>query len=147
MDDILEVLLRNREMPTTMDALEEGSYKTFKEVKKVLRDIKAATPLDWDNPSAQEVFDNILIGNRLAAQSIDFLIENKVSHLLNCAAPGPHNFMSVSPDLGQMSKHDISYLGLQLSDDSEEDISLKFLETGEWMEKALGDGGRQDLAV
>jgi len=122
--------------------MDEDTNKKLQEVKKALRDVRSVTPLDFDNPNAQEVFDNILIGNRLAALDVNFLVDRKVDHLLNCAAPGPNCFMSVSPDLGTLAQHNIQYLGLQLSDDSEEDISKKFLESGQWVDKALADGGK-----
>jgi len=138
MDDILDSL-RDKSPKAEMD---EDSKKKLQEVKKVLRDVRSVTPLDFDNASAQEVYDNIMIGNRLAALDTNFLVKHKVSHLLNCAAPGPNCFMSVSPDLSTLSQHNMSYLGLQLSDDSEEDISKKFIESGQWIDKALAEGGK-----
>ena len=60
----------------------------------------------------------LFIGNHQAAQSIPYLKSLGITHLLNCAHPGPEEAISVEVDCDDLKKANISYLGLQLADES-----------------------------
>jgi len=114
---------------------DEEESSRIMEVKKVLRNIRSCNHLDLAMASASEVYPRLYIGNRLAASNQEVLDRLGITHLLNAAHPGPDNCMTV--DCSNINTHRISYLGLQLSDENEEDIRCKFLEAGEWIQEAL----------
>ena len=60
----------------------------------------------------------LFIGNHQAAQSIAYLKSLGITHLLNCAHPGPEEAISVEVNCEDLKEANISYLGLQLADES-----------------------------
>jgi len=64
--------------------------KLLQDARKVLRTVKSCSSLDWDNPSAHEVYDRLYVGNRVAATNTEFLKKIGITHLLNTAHPGDH---------------------------------------------------------
>ena len=60
----------------------------------------------------------LFIGNHQAAQSIPYLKSLGITPLLNCAHPGPEEAISVEVNCDDLKKANISYLGLQLADES-----------------------------
>ena len=60
----------------------------------------------------------LFIGNHQAAQSIPYLRSLGITHLLNCAHPGPEEAISVDVNCDHLKEANISYLGLQLADES-----------------------------
>jgi len=96
-----------------------------------------------------EVFPNLMIGNKAAAEDASFLASQGVTHLLNCAHVlghwmGPDNpkVYRVQPDLTQLEEKGIKVLQLELLDESQIAISDKFQETNVWLKQALGSGGK-----
>ena len=60
----------------------------------------------------------LFIGNHQAAQSVAYMKSLGITHLLNCAHPGPEEAISVEVNSDDLKEADISYLGLQLADES-----------------------------
>ena len=60
----------------------------------------------------------LFIGNHQAAQSVAYMKSLGITHLLNCAHPGPEEAISVEVNCDDLKEADISYLGLQLADES-----------------------------
>ena len=77
------------------------------------------------------------IGNHQAALSVSYLSSLGITHLLNCAHPGPEAAMSVEVDQQQLRQADIEYLGLQLADESQQEIAPVFSRSGDWINAAL----------
>jgi len=112
------------------------------EVAKYMKTLRAAQHLDLALPSMTEVYPRLFVGNRLAATNLDLLQSQGISHLLNAAHPGHANCMTV--DCSHIQQSGIVYLGLQLSDDSTEDIGAVFSQTGRWIAEALDASEEED---
>jgi len=106
------------------------------EIVKYMKTLRAAQHLDLALPSMTEVYPRLFVGNRLAATNLDVLHSHGITHLLNAAHPGPDNSMTV--DCRHIEQSDIVYLGLQLSDDSTEDIRAVFSQSSRWISESLG---------
>jgi len=106
-------------------------------VNKVLRSVKSCNALDWDNPCADEVYDRIFVGNRLSALDVEYMKKLGITHLLNCAHPGPEVIMSVNVDEAALAEAGIKYLGLNLDDNEDQEIGSQFQKTGEWINEAI----------
>jgi len=96
-----------------------------------------------------EVFPNLMIGNKAAAEDASYLAGEGVTHLLNCAHVlghwmGPDNpkVYRVNPDLQQLEERGIKVLQLEILDESRIAISEKFQETNVWLREALNSGGK-----
>ena len=46
-----------------------------------------------DPPAADEVFDNIFLGNKGAAENVDFLVKKGITHMLNLASDTSLKFL------------------------------------------------------
>ena len=68
---------------------------------------------------------------------MSYLSSLGITHLLNCAHPGPEAAMSVEVDQQQLRQADIEYLGLQLADESQQEIAPVFSQSGDWINAAL----------
>ena len=94
-------------------------------------------------PGADEVFPNLMIGNKAAAEDTSYLVELGVTHLLNCAhASGSPRRDTVHPDLTQLEEQGIKVLQLDLRDHTDFYIAGKFEETNIWVKQALDCGGK-----
>jgi len=93
------------------------------------------------------VAESLFIGNHQAAQSISYLNSLGITHLLNCAHPlsGPEAAISVPVDIDQLKEANITYLGLQLADESSQEISPEFERSGQWIQDALATPGNKVL--
>ena len=94
-----------------------------------------------DPPSAHEIIPNLFLGNKGAAENIEYLKTLKITHLLN---------------MGSASKRSRKFLVLPSNDELQrEGIQLKnspewsdmkviecFPECGDWIQKSLDDNGR-----
>jgi len=105
------------------------------EIVKYMKTLRAAQHLDLALPSMTEVYPRLFVGNRLAATNLDVLHSHGITHLLNAAHPGPDNSMTV--DCRHIEQSDIVYLGLQLSDDSTENIRAVFSQASRWISESL----------
>jgi len=105
------------------------------EIVKYMKTLRAAQHLDLALPSMTEVYPGLFVGNRLAATNLDVLHSQGITHLLNAAHPGPDNSMTV--DCRHIEQSDIVYLGLQLSDDSTENIRAVFSQASRWISESL----------
>jgi len=92
-----------------------------------------------DPPTADEVFPNLLIGNKAAAEDIDFLTRKKITHVINLAAGSSTKF-TVTPDKAAMDSREIKLTEIKLLPHQE--ISELFENSGELIEHSLleGDG-------
>ena len=84
-----------------------------------------------------QVYDGLFIGNHKAALSVSYLSSLGITHLLNCAHPGPEEAMSVEVNEEELRRANIEYLGLQLADESYQAISPVFERSGDWINAAL----------
>ena len=110
-----------------------------------------------DPASADEVWENIMVGNKAAAESTEFLLQRGVTHLLNLAADRSLRF-HVTPDKvrcstdiheihAKRSKAALARAGVEvkemgLRDREGEEISCRFREAGLWLRTALRGRGR-----
>jgi len=94
-----------------------------------------------DPPAADEVFENLFLGNKGAAENTDFLVEKGISHILNLASDTNLKFF-VAPDKEGLKKHGIELKELKLRDNAGENICEKFRESGMWLRSSLATGGR-----
>lgn len=124
-------------MDEITERLKMSSYADIADANKVLRSVKSCNALDWDNPCADEVYDRIFVGNRLSATDVDYMKKLGITHLLNCAHPGPEEAMSVYVDEAVVGKAGIKYLGLKLDDAPGQEIGSQFQETGDWINEAI----------
>jgi len=92
-------------------------------------------------PVGDEVFKNILIGNKGAAQDASFLKDTGVTHLLNCAG-NPESPDIVKPDLDKLDEYGIKVLQLVCNDKPDVSIRDHFPVTIPWMKEALDGGGK-----
>ena len=60
-----------------------------------------------DPPAADEVFPNLLIGNKAAAEDAGFLASKKITHVINLASASKSKF-SVNPDKASLLRKDIA---------------------------------------
>lgn len=99
--------------------------------------------------AGNEVFSNIMIGNKAAAEDASFLASLGVTHLLNCAHVLGHwmgqenpKVYRVDPDLAELAQRGINILQLELLDESKVEICEKFQENNAWIKQALDSGGK-----
>ena len=78
-----------------------------------------------DPASADEVFDNLLIGNKAAAEDTSFLLSKGITHILNLASNTKLKF-HVIPDHESLKKQDIRLREMMLRDKSDENITMVF---------------------
>jgi protein-tyrosine phosphatase len=92
-----------------------------------------------DPPAADEVFPNLLIGNKAAAEDIDFLSTKKITHVVNLAAVSSTKFI-VRPNKAALRRSKIKLTDLKLRPNQKFDEH--FEPSGELIEKSLHVGGR-----
>ena len=100
------------------------------------------TPAKKKDPaSGNEVFPNLLLGNKGAAEDTAFLKREGITHLLNMGSVSLRsNKFLVRPDKDDLAREDIELKN------SSEWIDVKviecFEECGEWIKQSLDEGGR-----
>ena len=94
-----------------------------------------------DPASADEVFPNLYIGNKAAAEDTQFLVSKSITHVLNLASNTKLRFFVV-PDHESLQTHGIELKEMMLRDKSDEDITRTFSESGRWIRRCLQTGGR-----
>merc|ERR1711874_284307 len=94
-----------------------------------------------DPASADEVFENIYVGNKAAAEDTQFLLRKGITHVLNLASDTTLKFF-VLPDKEMLEKNGIELKEMKLRDKSDEDIAVKFRESGFWIRRRLESGGK-----
>merc|ERR1711892_764998 len=94
-----------------------------------------------DPPAADEVFENIFLGNKGAAESTDFLVKKGITHVLNLASDTTLKFFVV-PEREKLEKIGIELKEMKLRDRPGESICEKFRESGMWMRSCLLSGGK-----
>jgi len=94
-----------------------------------------------DPPSADEVFENIFVGNKAAAEDTQFLLRKGITHVLNLASDTTLKFFVV-PDKEELQRNGIQLKEMKLRDKSDENIALKFRESGFWTRRSLNSGGK-----
>jgi len=100
--------------------------------------------------SAEEVVPSVWVGNKYAAESVNYLQERGITHLLNCAGgerSGVESYVyrgsgSVRPDLAKLECNHIKYKPLTLRDVPGENIKEVFDEAVDWIATALEEGGK-----
>ena len=143
------------------EGLDKALWDRFDEARKVLRSVKSCNKMFWGAPSANQVrlrascvlynilisqvYEGLFIGNREAALSVSYLSSLGITHLLNCAHPGPKEAMSVDVSEEELRLANIQYLGLQLADESYQEISPVFERSGDWINAALSSPGNKVL--
>ena len=75
--------------------------------------------------SADEVFDNIFLGNKAAAEDTDYLVSKKITHVLNLASDTNLKY-HVVPDHESLKTQGIELKELKLRDKPDEDITSAF---------------------
>ena len=94
-----------------------------------------------DPASAHEVFPNLFLGNKAAAEDTKYMKSKGITHLLNMGSASLRSSkFLVVPD-----KEELAREGIELEDApdwGEMKVSDCFDQCGEWMEQRLGDGGR-----
>ena len=75
--------------------------------------------------SADEVFDNIFLGNKAAAENTDYLVSKKITHVLNLASDTNLKY-HVVPDHESLKQQGIELKELKLRDKPDEDITSAF---------------------
>jgi len=131
-----------KERDVMSEKKDEKIAARLSEVVKYMKTLRAAQHLDLALPSMTEVYPRLFVGNRLAATNLELLQSQGISHLLNAAHPGPENCMTV--DCSRIQQSGIIYLGLQLSDDSTEDIRAVFSQAGRWIAESLGASDNEE---
>ena len=94
-----------------------------------------------DPASADEVFPNLYIGNKAAAEDTQFLVSKSITHVLNLASNTKLRFFVV-PDHESLQTHSIELKEMMLRDKSDEDITRTFSESGRWIRRCLQTGGK-----
>ena len=67
--------------------MDKSQEEIYKKARKALQ-LNSCNPLDWNGPSAHEVYERLFVGNNHAARDISFLKSLGVTHLINAAHPG-----------------------------------------------------------
>ena len=92
-----------------------------------------------DPATADEVYPNLLIGNKAAAEDSYFLTEKRISHVINMAAESQTKFV-VRPSKEELSRSKIKLTELKVKpQDNMENI---FETAGEIIEQSLREGER-----
>ena len=89
-----------------------------------------------DPPAANEVFPNLLIGNKAAAEDVGFLVDKKITHVINLASASKSKF-SVNPDKASLLRKDIA-----LTTHSYETFSSSFDRYTRMIAESLAGGGK-----
>ena len=76
-----------------------------------------------DPAAADEIIENLYLGNKAAAENTEFLLSRKISHVLNLAA---RDHYGVHPDKDALAHHNIVLKEAELRDKADEDISTVF---------------------
>merc|ERR1711915_185538 len=92
-----------------------------------------------DPESADEVFPNLFLGNKAAAENMEFQRKLGVTHLINAAAGTPSQLV-VNPDEAALVEASISYLPVSICHKRDPKHVLKTVAA--WIEVALARGGR-----
>eukprot|EP00091_Calanus_sinicus_P004843 TRINITY_DN15205_c0_g1_i2.p1 TRINITY_DN15205_c0_g1~~TRINITY_DN15205_c0_g1_i2.p1 ORF type:complete len:181 (-),score=49.49 TRINITY_DN15205_c0_g1_i2:84-590(-) len=92
-----------------------------------------------DPPAADEVFPNLLIGNKAAAEAVDFLNAKKITHVVNLAAVSSTKFI-VRPNKSALRRNKIRLTDLKLRPNQKFDEH--FETSGELIEQSLQSGCR-----
>lgn len=95
----------------------------------------------FDPPAADEVFDNIYLGNKAAAEDAEFLVSKGITAVLNLASDTNLKFFVV-PDKEKLDKLGIELKEMKLRDRAGENICEKFRESGMWIRACVLAGGR-----
>jgi len=109
--------------------------------KYAISQAKRAADVTGDQPRADEVYKNILIGNQYAAEDSVYLAITGVTHLLNPAGTLAEPDC-VRPHAVHLEQLGIKLLNLEINDRPGVDISQYFPTTTTWMEEALQGGGK-----
>ena len=92
-----------------------------------------------DPPTADEVYPNLLIGNKAAAEDSYFLTKKRISHVINMAADSRTKFL-VRPNREELSRRKIKLTEPKLKP---EDVMENIFESaGELIEQSLQEGRR-----
>ena len=94
-----------------------------------------------DPPAADEVFNNIFLGNKGAAENVDFLVKKGITHMLNLASDTNLKFFVV-PEREKLDEIGIELKEMKLRDRPGENICERFRESGMWMRSSLASGGK-----
>merc|ERR1719474_853315 len=94
-----------------------------------------------DPPAADEVYENLFLGNKGAAESTDFLVKKGITHVLNLASDTSLRFF-VAPEKDELQKNGIELKEMKLRDRKGENICAKFRESGLWIRSSLQSGGK-----
>eukprot|EP00090_Calanus_glacialis_P014973 TRINITY_DN23854_c0_g1_i1.p1 TRINITY_DN23854_c0_g1~~TRINITY_DN23854_c0_g1_i1.p1 ORF type:complete len:219 (-),score=62.28 TRINITY_DN23854_c0_g1_i1:136-792(-) len=92
-----------------------------------------------DPPAADEVFPNLVIGNKAAAEDVDFLTTKRITHVVNLAAVSSTKFI-VRPNKLALRRSQIKLTDLNLRPNQKFDEH--FETSGELIEQSLHAGGR-----
>ena len=94
-----------------------------------------------DPPSADEVFPNLFLGNKAAAEDTEYLKSKGITHLFNMAAVS----LRSSKFLVLPNKDELAREGIELEnapDWGEMKVSDCFDHCGDWIAQSLDNGGR-----
>ena len=75
--------------------------------------------------SADEVFDNLFLGNKAAAEDTDYLMSKKITHVLNLASD-TNLRLHVVPDHESLHQKGIELKEMKLRDRPDENITNAF---------------------
>ena len=96
-----------------------------------------------DPASAQEVFANLFLGNKAAAEDTEYVKSKGITHIINMAAKSLRSTkFQVMPDKEKLEGEGIE---LKTAPDWSE-ISECFEDIGEWIEQRIDEGGRVMIA-
>jgi len=87
-----------------------------------------------------EVYPNVFIGDERTVRNKAFLKMLGISHVVNCAEGS--GFTMVSTGSGYYADVGIKYIGINVLDIPQARISAHFHECANFMDKAIGEGGR-----
>ena len=98
-----------------------------------------------DPASAQEVFANLYLGNKAAAEDTEYVKSKGITHIINMAAKSLRSTkFQVMPDKDELAREGIEVK--TAPDWSDMKISECFEEVGEWIAQRLDEGGRVMIA-
>jgi len=110
---------------------------------KAIQAAKIAADKSEEQTRADEVFPNLLVGNQMAAEDVQYLVDLGVTHLLNTASGDDKQPDRVRPNAVELERLGIKLLNLEIKDKANVEIKEHFLTTGAWIGQALAKpGGR-----
>ena len=98
-----------------------------------------------DPSAAQEVFANLYLGNKAAAENVMYVKAKGITHIINMAAKSLRsNKFQVEPDKEELAKEGIELRSAPEWSDMK--IDECFEEVGQWIEETIADGGQVLIA-